>query len=67
VREKGDVMTTEVSLLDRAVQERNWEAVALCLLVALIEKYNTVPPEALDDLLMLLEPFDGEADKASQA
>ena len=45
---------TEAGVLSRAIDERQWEAAALCLLVAVAEAANRLPPQALEEMLELL-------------
>ncbi len=45
---------TEARVLHRAIDERQWEAAALCLLVAVAEAANRLPPQALEEMLELL-------------
>ena len=41
-------------VLATAIERREWEAAALCLLVAVAEAANRLPPEALEEMLELL-------------
>ncbi|MCH7952509.1 MAG: hypothetical protein IIC86_09475 [Chloroflexi bacterium] len=41
-------------VLHRAIDERQWETAALCLLVAVAEAANRLPPQALEEMLDLL-------------
>ena len=41
-------------VLHRAIDERQWETAALCLLVAVAEAANRLPPQALEEMLNLL-------------
>jgi len=45
---------TEAGVLHRAIDERKWETAALCLLVAVAEAANRLPPQALEEMLELL-------------
>ncbi len=45
---------TESRVLHRAIDERKWETAALCLLVAVAEAANRLPPQALEEMLELL-------------
>ncbi len=45
---------TEAGVLHRAIDERRWETAALCLLVAVAEAANRLPPQALEEMLELL-------------
>ncbi len=45
---------TEAGVLHRAIDERQWETAALCLLVAVAEAANRLPPQALEEMLELL-------------
>ncbi|HEY5640692.1 MAG TPA: hypothetical protein VIW01_11650 [Dehalococcoidia bacterium] len=45
---------TEAGVLQRAVAAQRWEAAALCLLVAVAEAANRLPPQALEQMLELL-------------
>ncbi len=44
----------EAGILQRAIDERKWETAALCLLVAVAEAANRLPPQALEEMLELL-------------
>ncbi len=43
------------SLLATAVKKKNWDLVALCLLIGVVEEAARLPPETLESLLELLE------------
>ncbi len=45
---------TEARVLHRAIDARQWETAALCLLVAVAEAANRLPPQALEEMLDLL-------------
>jgi hypothetical protein len=45
---------TEAGVLHRAIDERQWETAALCLLVAVAEAANRLPPQAIEGMLELL-------------
>ena len=45
---------SEAGVLHRAIDERQWETAALCLLVAVAEAANRLPPQALEEMLELL-------------
>ncbi len=45
---------TEAGVLHRAIDERQWETAALCLLVAVAEAANRLPPQAIEEMLELL-------------
>ena len=45
---------SEAGVLDRAIDARQWETAALCLLVAVAEAANRLPPQALEEMLDLL-------------
>lgn len=45
---------TEARVLHRAIDARQWETAALCLLVAAAETANRLPPQALEEMLELL-------------
>ncbi len=45
---------TEAGVLQRAIAAQQWEATALCLLVAVAEAANRLPPRALEEMLELL-------------
>lgn len=45
-------MTTALAT---AIQRKNWDFVALCLLLGVAEVAATLPPETLDQLLSLLD------------
>ncbi len=45
---------TEARVLHRAIDARQWETAALCLLVAVAEAANRLPPQALEEMLELL-------------
>lgn len=49
-------MTT--STLAIAIERKNWELVALCLLLGVAEVASKLPPETLERLLELLETLD---------
>ena len=44
----------EAGVLHRAIDARQWETAALCLLVAVAEAANRLPPQALEEMLQLL-------------
>ncbi len=44
----------EARVLHRAIDTRQWETAALCLLVAVAEAANRLPPQALEEMLELL-------------
>ena len=44
-----------MSVLSRAIERRDWELAAYCLLVAAAELAERVPPETLAELLAMLE------------
>ena len=46
-------MTT--SALATAIERKNWDFVALCLLLGVAEIASTLPPETLEQLLDLLD------------
>ena len=46
--------------LDYAIETKNWELAALCLLVGAMEALEALPPDAVDELLAVLEPDEGE-------
>ena len=45
---------SEAGVLHRAIDARQWETAALCLLVAVAEAANRLPPQALEEMLELL-------------
>ena len=45
---------TEARVLHRAIDARQWETAALCLLVAVAEAASRLPPQALEEMLKLL-------------
>ena len=45
---------TEAGTLHRAIDARQWETAALCLLVAVAEAANRLPPQAIEEMLELL-------------
>jgi hypothetical protein len=45
---------SEAGVLQRAIGARQWETAALCLLVAVAEAANRLPPQALEEMLELL-------------
>ncbi len=45
---------TESGVLHRAIDEQKWETAALCLLVAVAEAANRLPPQAIEEMLELL-------------
>jgi hypothetical protein len=47
-------MRAMTGVLQTAIERREWEAAALCLLVAVAEAANRLPPEALEEMLELL-------------
>ena len=46
------------STLSIAIERKNWELVALCLLLGVAEVASKLPPETLERLLDLLEVID---------
>jgi hypothetical protein len=46
---------TTQSLLAVAIERKNWELVALCLLYGVVKAVETLPPETLEALLELLQ------------
>ena len=46
------------STLTIAIERKNWDLVALCLLLAFVDVASTLPPETLEKLLELLETVD---------
>jgi hypothetical protein len=46
--------------LARHIRRRDWERVALLLLVAMAEAARRLPPDGIDDLLALLAEAPGE-------
>ena len=45
---------TEAGVLHRAIDQSQWETAALCLLVAVAEAANRLPPQAIEEMLELL-------------
>jgi hypothetical protein len=41
-------------LLEVAIQEENWEAAALCLLLGFVRAAHKIPPETLEEMIELL-------------
>jgi hypothetical protein len=41
-------------VLQRAIGEKDWEAAALCLLVAVAEAASRLPPGAIEEMIELL-------------
>jgi hypothetical protein len=48
------------STLAIAIQRKNWEFVALCLLLGVADIAATLPPQTLERLLDLLEASNGD-------
>ncbi len=46
--------------LDYAIRTENWELAALCLLVGAVEALRELPPDAVDELLAVLDPDEEE-------
>lgn len=57
-------MTGPKSTLAAAIERRNWELAALCLLVGVAEQAARLPPETLERLLDLLEVADRDAKRS---
>ncbi len=45
---------SEAGVLHRAIAAKQWETAALCLLVAVAEAANCLPPQAIEEMLELL-------------
>ena len=45
---------SEAGVLHRAIAAKQWETAALCLLVAVAEAANRLPPQAIEEMLELL-------------
>jgi hypothetical protein len=41
-------------LLEVAIQQENWEAAALCLLLGAVRAVRRIPPETLEEMIELL-------------
>jgi hypothetical protein len=41
-------------LLEVAIQQENWEAAALCLLLGAVRAAHKLPPETLEEMIELL-------------
>ncbi len=41
-------------LLEVAIQQENWEAAALCLLLGAVRAARKIPPETLEEMIELL-------------
>lgn len=41
-------------LLEAAIQQENWEAAALCLLLGAVRAFHKIPPETLEEMIELL-------------
>ena len=48
------------STLEIAIERKNWELAALCLLLGVAEVASKLPPETLERLLELLETLDDD-------
>ncbi len=48
------------STLAIAIERKNWELAALCLLLGVAEVASKLPPETLERLLELLETLDDD-------
>lgn len=47
-------MKRALPLLDVAIQQENWEAAALCLLLGAVRAARKIPPETLEEMIELL-------------
>jgi len=50
-----------MSILSEAIKAKRWEAAALCLLIGLARAVSTVPEDAVEGVIDVLEASDGEA------
>ena len=50
-----------MSILSEAIKGKQWETAALCLLIGLARAISTVPGDAVEGVIDLLEASDGEA------
>jgi hypothetical protein len=41
-------------LIEVAIQQENWEAAALCLLLGAVRAAHKIPPETLEEMIELL-------------
>jgi hypothetical protein len=48
------------STLELAIERKDWELAALCLLLGFVEVASKLPPETLERLLDLLEVVDDQ-------
>ena len=50
-----------MSILSEAIKAKQWEPAALCLLIGLARALASVPDDAVEGVIDLLEGEDGEA------
>ncbi len=50
-----------MSILSEAITAKQWEPAALCLLIGLTRALSSVPDDAVEGVIDLLEGEDGEA------
>jgi hypothetical protein len=50
-----------MSILSGAISTKQWETAALCLLIGLARAVSSVPDDAVEGVIDLLEDCDGEA------
>jgi len=50
-----------MSILSEAIKTKQWELAALCLLIGLARAVSTVPGDAVEGVIDVLEVSDGEA------
>ena len=48
-----------MATLSWAIERKHWELAALCLLFGLMEALNRLPPDAIDDLIEVLDGSEG--------
>lgn len=58
-------MKARRSLLGTAIERRDWEAAALCLLLGAARAAQTLPPETLEQMIWLLTENRETRQKAS--
>jgi hypothetical protein len=50
-----------MSILAEAIKDKQWELAALCLLIGLARAISSLPDDAVEGIIDLLEGNDGEA------
>jgi len=50
-----------MSILSEAIKAKRWETAALCLLIGLARAISTVPGDAVEGVIDVLEVSDGQA------